>query len=150
MHAAIYARKSFENGYGTYEQSVEQQINKCLTYAKEKGLVVDSKHVYANVSTLDDRTSLNNLLKEASEKKFEVILVDSLNRLNYSRSGIKKILQHLINYNIRLIIIDQNMDLIEHLNAMQFDSLRKRTLAGISICKFRMLVKSKERKKHNA
>ncbi|MCL4743772.1 MAG: recombinase family protein, partial [Burkholderiaceae bacterium] len=79
--AAIYARFSTDL---QNERSVEDQIDLCRAYAGREGLQVVAKYqdkAKSGASVLG-RDGLYNLLQDAQAKKFDVIVVEALDRLS--------------------------------------------------------------------
>lgn len=98
MKAAIYVRVS------TDKQELENQLHPLLEYANRQGYEVVK--VYKDIASGKDsnRKEFNIMMNDAHKKKFDVILVWSLDRL--SREGLYKtvnLLQHLTNIGVNII-----------------------------------------------
>ncbi|MBI3659339.1 recombinase family protein [Candidatus Acetothermia bacterium] len=96
MNAAIYCRVS------TNKQELDNQMLALKTFARKRNFKV--KHVFCDVASgkRADRTEFNKMIDAAAQRKFDVILVWSLDRL--SREGMSK-----------------TVNLIEHLNKIGVD-----------------------------
>ncbi len=85
LRAALYLRVS------TDKQELENQLEPLTTFAKGRGL--DVVQVYKDTASgkRADRAAFNKMLKDAHQKKFDVILVWALDRL--SREGMSRTVQ---------------------------------------------------------
>jgi len=99
MKVAIYVRVS------TDKQDTENQFGPLQEFAGRKGYEISG--VYKDIATgtnTRDRTGFNRMMSDAHQKKFEAILVWSLDRL--SREGLVKtinLLEHLNNIGVGVI-----------------------------------------------
>jgi len=98
MKLAIYLRVS------TDKQELENQLQPLLEFANKKGFEVYK--VYKDIATgkTSDREEFNAMLQDAHQRKFDAILVWSLDRL--SREGMVKtvhLLEHLNNIGVNVI-----------------------------------------------
>jgi len=98
MKTAIYVRVS------TDKQEVENQLQPLLDFANKRGLEVYK--IYKDIATgkSSNREEFNIMISEAHQKKFDAILVWSLDRL--SREGMVKtvyLLEHLSNIGVNVI-----------------------------------------------
>lgn len=79
IDAVIYARYSSHN---QKEESIEQQISECMTFATANNLTV--KEVYSDSAIsgkTDRRTSFQRLLRDAEKGKFQVVIAYKSNRI---------------------------------------------------------------------
>jgi len=80
MRAVIYARYSCER---QNEMSIEGQMDVCLKYAEEHGLVIIDKYVDRAISgRTDDRPQFQTMIKDSASKTFDVVLVYKLDRFS--------------------------------------------------------------------
>ena len=81
--AVIYARYSSER---QTEQSIEGQIRECMLYAENHDIViVDSYIDRAMTGTNDNRTDFQRMLKDASKKAWDMVLVYKLDRFSRNK-----------------------------------------------------------------
>jgi DNA invertase Pin-like site-specific DNA recombinase len=83
---ALYARVSTSNGH----QDPEMQLRELREFAEHRGLSVIGEYVDRMTGSKDSRPSLNRLMADASQRKFDVVLVWKLDRFGRS-------LRHLVN-----------------------------------------------------
>ena len=104
MKAAIYCRVSTE------EQDPKHQEDSLLEFAKGRGY--DVYKIYSDVisGTIDSRPKLNELMIDAYNKKFEVLLIWKLDRLGRSLPHLLDIVNKLKQWNIGLICQTQPFD----------------------------------------
>ena len=89
MRAAIYARYSSEN---QREASIEDQIELCRRYAASQGwTVVSTFNDRAISGTTVQRPGYQDLLAEARRGRFDVIVVEALDRLSRKLSEIARL-----------------------------------------------------------
>ncbi|KRE16788.1 hypothetical protein ASE66_09245 [Bosea sp. Root483D1] len=89
MRAAIYARYSSEN---QRDASIEDQIELCRRYAAAQGWQVVATFNDRAISGMTvDRIGYRNLLGEAHRGKFDVIVVEALDRLSRKLSEIARV-----------------------------------------------------------
>ena len=77
--AAIYARYSSHN---QREESIEQQVEECMAFAKANNLNV--VEVYADKAIsgrTDKRTSFQRMMRDAEKRKFQVVIAYKSNRI---------------------------------------------------------------------
>ncbi len=83
MNGVIYARYS---SLGQREQSIEDQINDCLEYAKDNNInIIKTYADYAKSGRSDNRDEFQKMLKDSDSKAFEVVLVWKLDRFGRNR-----------------------------------------------------------------
>ena len=108
MRGAIYAR------YSTAKQnnkSIEDQIQICSNYARSEGIEVVK--VYSDKETsgyLAQREGLNELLKDAEARVFDVLLVEHTSRLARDGYELRKLIHEFrFRYRIPIIFVSQNL-----------------------------------------
>lgn len=96
MNAVIYARYSSHN---QTEQSIEGQLRDCYEYAKRNDLTIIGEYIDRAISgKTDERPDFQRMIKDASKRQFERILVWKLDRFARNR--------YLTAYRIALLAID--------------------------------------------
>jgi DNA invertase Pin-like site-specific DNA recombinase len=83
---AVYARVSTSNG----QQDPEMQLRELREYAKHRELTIVGEYVDKMTGSKDSRPALNRLMADASQRKFDAVLVWKLDRFGRS-------LRHLVN-----------------------------------------------------
>jgi DNA invertase Pin-like site-specific DNA recombinase len=77
---ALYARVSTCNGH----QDPELQLRELREYARLRGLTIVGEHVDRISGSKDSRPALNRLMADASQRKFDAVLVWKLDRFGRS------------------------------------------------------------------
>ena len=141
MKAAIYARYSSEN---QRPESIEDQINSCRRFAKERGYTILEKQVYCDQATSGarrDRAGLNALMAQSEAEYFEIVLVDDLSRLARDNYLMLTIIAELRFRGVRVLSVADGLDSDDDeaslgiqirgvFNELQLADLRKKTLRG--------------------
>jgi DNA invertase Pin-like site-specific DNA recombinase len=86
---AIYGRVSTKDK----GQEVENQLRQLREFAAAQGWTVYREYVDHETGKTDDRTEFQDMFRDASQRKFDVLLFWALDRL--SREGVLETLQHL-------------------------------------------------------
>ena len=86
---AIYARVSTKDK----GQEVENQLRQLREFSSSQGWAVYHEFVDHETGSTDHRTAFQAMFKDASQRKFDVLLFWALDRL--SREGVLETLQHL-------------------------------------------------------
>ncbi|SRR5258706_417415 len=86
---AIYARVSTRDR----GQEVENQLRQLREFSSSQGWAVHREFVDHETGSTDDRTAFQTMFKDASQRRFDVLLFWALDRL--SREGVLETLQHL-------------------------------------------------------
>jgi DNA invertase Pin-like site-specific DNA recombinase len=87
--AAIYARVSTKDK----GQEVENQLRQLRDFATLQGWTVSREYIDHETAKTDDRAEFQSMFRDASQRKFDVLLFWALDRL--SREGVLETLQHL-------------------------------------------------------
>jgi site-specific DNA recombinase len=141
MRAAIYARYSSEN---QRPESIEDQIASCRRLATARGYSVEDEHIYADVAASgarEDRAGLAALRRAASERVFDVALVDDLSRLARNTLLLLSVLEELRFHGVRVVSVADGLDSQDQkstigiqvrgiFNELQLTDLKKKTLRG--------------------
>jgi len=103
---AIYARVSTAN------QSTDPQIHECRNYAERCGYQIVGEYcdTISGVTGADHRPELSRLLEDAFARKFEVVVVWSVDRLGRSLKHCLDILDTLRSHHSDFISIKQQID----------------------------------------
>lgn len=102
MKAAIYARCCSRQ---RCENALKNQINSCIRYAMLKKIAVDKNQVYTDAATSGlqfHRAGLDNLMKSAREKLFDVLIVNDFSRLSRDIVHLSMLIEELSDYGIIL------------------------------------------------
>jgi DNA invertase Pin-like site-specific DNA recombinase len=86
---AIYGRVSTKDK----GQEVENQLRQLREFAAAQGWTIFREYVDHETGKNDDRSEFQTMFRDASQRKFDVLLFWALDRL--SREGVLKTLQHL-------------------------------------------------------
>lgn len=108
MIAAIYSRKSKFTGKG---ESIENQIQLCMDYAKNLGInefLVYEDEGFSGKST--DRPKFKELLKDAKNKKFDYLICYRLDRISRNVSDFSTLIEDLNKLNISFVSIKEQFD----------------------------------------
>lgn len=108
MKAAIYARKSVATEKG---ESIDNQIQLCKEYGSKLGvkefiIYKDEGFSGGNIN----RPSFKNMMKDAKEKKFNVLICYRLDRISRSVADFSSTLEELQGKNIDFISIKEQFD----------------------------------------
>jgi DNA invertase Pin-like site-specific DNA recombinase len=89
MRVALYGRVSTKDK----GQDTENQLRQLREFAVSQGWTVTHEYVDRETGSTDDREEFQAMFKDASQRKFDVLLFWALDRL--SREGVLETLQHL-------------------------------------------------------
>lgn len=104
---AIYARVS------TDKQTCENQLTELRATAQRMGYTVVAEFLDSGISgmkTRQDRPALDSLMKSATQRKFDMIMCWSIDRLGRSLQNLVEILNELQSMKIDLFFLQQGMD----------------------------------------
>jgi site-specific DNA recombinase len=138
MRAAVYARFSSEN---QREQSIEDQVRVCRTFAVREQITVLDNHIYcdeAQSGSVRARPGLEALKKAAEDKQFEAVLVDDSSRLSRDNQHFNTLLCLFEFWGISLISVSDGLDTREEhakvayqfrgiINELYLTDLKKKT-----------------------
>ena len=88
QRVAVYARVSTKD-----RQEVENQLRQLREFASSQGWTVYREFIDHETGSTDDRAEFQAMFRDASQRKFGVLLFWALDRL--SREGVLETLQHL-------------------------------------------------------
>jgi DNA invertase Pin-like site-specific DNA recombinase len=142
---AIYARVS------TDKQTCENQLQELRLTAERMGYAVVAEFVDSGISgmkTRQDRPALDSMMKSATQRKFDMILCWSIDRLGRSLQNLIEILNELQSMKIDLFFLQQGMDTTTPSGRMIFsvfgaigeferNLVRERVMVGLQTAKAR-------------
>lgn len=108
MIAAIYSRKSIFTGKG---ESIENQIELCRDYGSRLGVteyIIYEDEGFSGGNT--NRPRFQQLLKDAKDKKFNVLICYRLDRISRNVADFSSTLEMLQNNNIDFVSIKEQFD----------------------------------------
>lgn len=73
---ALYARVSTSNGH----QDPEMQLRELREYARHRELTIVGEYIDKMTGSKDSRPALNRLMADASQRKFDAVLVWKIDR----------------------------------------------------------------------
>lgn len=105
-HIAIYGRVS------TSSQSTDIQLQECRAYVQRCGYQVTGEYcdTISGITGKDDRPELTRLLEDAFARKFDAVVVYSIDRLGRSLKNCLEILETLKSHRCDFISIKQQLD----------------------------------------
>jgi DNA invertase Pin-like site-specific DNA recombinase len=104
---AIYARVS------TDKQTCENQLQELRATAQRMGYTVVAEFVDSGISgmkTRQDRPALDSLMKSATQRKFDMVMCWSIDRLGRSLQNLVEILNEMQSMKIDMFFLQQGMD----------------------------------------
>ena len=140
---AIYARVS------TDKQSVENQLIELRAVAERSGYEIVSEYLDEGISgakSRQDRPALNAMLKAATQRKFDLVMCWSIDRLGRSLQNLVEILNELQSLKVDLMFLQQGLDTSSASGRMMFsvfgalaeferNLIRERVCSGIARAK---------------
>jgi len=139
--AVLYLRCS------TTHQNLEIQKNDLRRYAEARGLqIVDEFSDFGISGTKDRRPALDQMLKAASQRNFDCVLVWRLDRLGRNTKHLLTVLDELESLQIPLVSLQEGFDLstpigrvvatvLAALSAFEREIIKERVVAGIQNAK---------------
>jgi DNA invertase Pin-like site-specific DNA recombinase len=104
---ALYARVSTSNG----QQDPEMQLRELREYAEHRGLTIVGEYIDRMTGSKDSRPSLNRLMADAGQRKFDAVLVWKLDRFGRSLRHLVNALAELEAIGLTFISLRDNLDL---------------------------------------
>src|ERR1700730_11440352 len=107
IRVALYARVSTCNG----QQDPELQLRELREYARLRGLTIVGEYIDRISGSKDSRPALNRLMADASQRKFDAVLVWKLDRFGRSLRHLVNALAELEALGLTFISLRDNLDL---------------------------------------
>lgn len=110
FRCAIYSRYSSDR---QSPSSIEDQVRKCREYAQRNGWEILDGQLYADRAISGasaERAGLKSLMAAATQKKFDIALVDDSSRLSRKLSDALNLAEQLRFAGVRLIFVSQGID----------------------------------------
>ena len=104
---AIYARVSTANGH----QDPEMQLRELREFAEHRGFNITFEYVDRMTGSKDSRPALNQLMADASRRKFDSVLVWKLDRFGRSLRHLVNAIAELEAIGVAFISFRDNLDL---------------------------------------
>jgi DNA invertase Pin-like site-specific DNA recombinase len=104
---ALYARVSTSNG----QQDPEMQLRELREFAEHRGLSVVGEYVDRMTGSKDSRPALNRLMSDASQRRFDAVLVWKLDRFGRSLRHLVNAIAELEAIGVSFISFRDNLDL---------------------------------------
>ncbi len=104
---ALYARVSTSNG----QQDPEMQLRELREYAKHRELIIVGEYTDKMTGSKDSRPTLNRLMADAHQRKFDAVLVWKLDRFGRSLRHLVNALAELEALGLSFISLRDNLDL---------------------------------------
>lgn len=107
MNAVIYARYSSHN---QTEQSIEGQLRDCYEYAKRNEYTVIGEYIDRAISgNTDERPDFQRMIKDASKRQFERVIVWKLDRFARNRYDSATYKHKLKQYGVKVVSAMENV-----------------------------------------
>jgi DNA invertase Pin-like site-specific DNA recombinase len=141
MRSAIYARVS------TTDQEPENQLAELRRYITARGWTAGTEYIDKGVSGAKERRpSLDQLLSDARRRRFDVLVVWSLDRIGRNLRHLIGVLEDLQQLGVAVVSLRDGLDLSTAAGRLQMaviaaiaqferDRLRERTTAGLARAK---------------
>ncbi len=107
QRVALYARVSTANGH----QDPEMQLRELREYAERRQLVIVGEYIDRMTGSKDSRPSLNRLMADAGQRKFDAVLVWKLDRFGRSLRHLVNALAELEALGLAFVSLRDNLDL---------------------------------------
>src|SRR5690242_3775361 len=144
--AALYVRVS------TDQQTVENQIAELSQVAERRGWQVVEVYKDAGISGAkgrDQRPGLDAMLKDASRRKFDVVMAWAIDRLGRSLIDLLRTIEHLSDVGVDLYLDQQHLDTTTPTGKLLFQvtgafseferaMIRQRVRAGLQVIKAKL------------
>lgn len=146
MRAAIYVRVSTSRKTnGAFDQDPAMQVEPLKKYAADKGWNLVKTYADRS-SSRDPRPSLNQLMKDARKRAFDVVLVWKFDRFARSVAELVSALDLFDSLNVAFVSHQEAIDTSTHVGKLIFhimaamaeferDLIRERVIAGVEYAK---------------
>lgn len=120
MRAAVYARVSTQN----HHQDPELQLRELREHCQRKGWEIVGEYVDRGISgTKESRPKLNQLMADARDKRFDVVLVWKFDRFARSSSHLLKALDEFKSLGVEFVSTTEGIDTATVVGKMVFTVL---------------------------
>lgn len=108
MKAALYARFSSDL---QREASIEDQFRVCRDFAAREGHIITADYADRGISAASMflRPDLNRLLSDAHDRRFEVLIVEAIDRLSRNQRDMADIFQNLAFCGIPILSVSEGL-----------------------------------------
>jgi DNA invertase Pin-like site-specific DNA recombinase len=107
IRVALYARVSTSNGH----QDPEMQLRELRDYADRRGWTITQEYVDHISGSKDCRPALNQLMSDAQQRRFDVVLIWKLDRFGRSLRHLVNALAELESWGVAFASLRDNLDL---------------------------------------
>lgn len=107
IRVALYARVSTSNGH----QDPEMQLRELREYAEHRNLLIIGEYKDRITGSKDSRPALNQLMVDASRRKFDAIIVWKLDRFGRSLRHLVNAIAELEAFGVAFVSFRDNLDL---------------------------------------
>lgn len=106
MKCAIYVRTNNQGEILSQKEQIEQ-IEQCKLFLKNNSWSLQSVYQDHTCGTSIVQPGLQQLLKDASEENFNLVIVKSVSRISREHNQIKEIFQNLSTYGVHVLSLDE-------------------------------------------
>ena len=108
MNAVIYARYSSDM---QRDESIDAQVRAITDYASRNNMIIVGEYTdKAKSATTDRRGEFQRMIKDASQKKFDVVLVHKLDRFARNRNDSIAYKLELKRHNVAVVSVTEPLD----------------------------------------
>lgn len=122
--AAIYLRVSTDEQADPTKTSLSQQRERCLAYCQSQGWEIFEVYEDAGVSgTLEFRPAMQQLMKDAEEKRFSHVVFLKIDRLARNLRNLLNLAHQLKSWGVGLVSVEEHFDTGSAQGKLFFDLL---------------------------
>lgn len=135
QHAVIYARYSSDL---QSKESIADQLRECRKYASSNGYIITKEYIDQGISgaSMRQRPNINQMLSDARDKNFEIVITEGIDRLSRSQRDIADIYQNLTFADVKImsvcegLISELHIGLKGTMNALFLKDLKQKVKRG--------------------
>ncbi len=143
VKVAIYTRISTNH----LNQDIDRQIHECRRYCESMGYEIVNEYLDKGFArTTRNRPALDELIKDARQRKFKLVISDELSRFAGTPVLLLNLLDELKRFNVHLVSVKESIDtstplgemvstMIAAISKMELFNLSHRIKSGISNAK---------------
>ena len=143
VKVAIYTRISTNH----LNQDIDRQIHECRRYCENMGYEIVNEYLDKGFArTTRNRPALDELIKDARQRKFKLVISDELSRFAGTPVLLLNLLDELKRFNVHLVSVKESIDtstplgemvstMIAAISKMELFNLSHRIKSGISNAK---------------